>query len=232
MYRLLCLLSVSGEFPSKSLDIFGDMRTIKTMVHKMEAAQKFRLYSNDTVLKTKLFQVSGRREKRTIRLAKNALNILSELHPDALDFYLSLYPDNKFTGNPLQIWRNHRAGETIAMCMMAGIETAPYILPELQKNHISQIIPETSSYYIARNFKKLCEAELSKTIFTRVIGLLFYPGDCYAVYNVRDAIMKYNGLGEVKTRQELSEIVRMNAGLNEVTSALLLAAAKKLGCKH
>jgi len=224
MYHLLRLLSVSGEFPSKSLSIFGDLRTVKTMVHKMEAVQKIRLYSNGSVLTAKLFQVSGVRDKRTIRLTKNSLDILNELHPDALGYYLDSYPDNKFTGNLLNMWRNHRVGETIAICMMAGIETAQYILPELQKDNIRRVIPEKPSYYISRDFKKIYEAEMSKTIFTRIIGLLFYPGGCYAVYNTRDAVMKWSGLGETKARQELSEIVRMNAGLAEVTSVILFGA--------
>ena len=228
MYHLLRLLSVSGEFPSKSLGILGDVRTIKTMIHKMETAQKIRLYSNGTVIKTKLFQVSGLRNKRTIRLAKNALPVLNEFHPDALGYYMNSYPDNKFTGNLLNMWRNHRVGEAMAVCMMAGIETAPYILPELQKDSIRRVIPETPSYYISRDFKKIYEAELSKTIFTRMIGLLFYPGDCYSVYNTRDSVMRWSGLGEIKARQEVSEIVRMNAKLHEVTSALLFGNSEEI----
>ena len=231
MFFLLCLLSVSGEYPSKSLGIFGDVRTIKTMVHKMEAVQKIRLYSNDTVLETKLFQLSGKSDKRTIRLTKNALAVLKEIHPDALRYYLSSFPDNKFTGDQFRIWRNHRVGEVIAMCMMAGVETAPYILPKLQKNTIRRVIPDIPGYYIARNFKKIYEAELNKTVFTRVVGLLFYPGGCYAVYNTRDAVMKWSGMGEIKARQEMSEIVRMNAGLNEVTSVILFGTDENIALR-
>ena len=227
MYHLLCLLSVSGEFPSRSLGIFGDVRTIKAMIHKMESVQKFRLYSNNTVLATKLFQVSGIRDKRTIRLSKNALPVLNELHPDTLGYYLASYPDNRFTGNLLNMQRNHRVGEAIAMCIMTGIETAPYILPELKKDSIRSIVPDKPSLYISRDFKKIYEAELNKTVFTRLIGLMFYPGGCYSVYNARDSVMKWSGLGEIKARQELSEIVRMNAGLNEVTSAILFGSSEE-----
>jgi len=231
MYFLLRLLSVSGEYPSKSLGILGDVRTVKAMAHKMESVQKIRLYSNNTILKTKLFQLSGKRDKRTIRMTKNALEILNEIHPDALDYYLSSYPDNKFTGDQFRIWRNHRVGEVIAMCMMAGIETAPYVLPELQKEYIDRVIPETPGYYLARNFKRIFETELNKTAYTRVVGLLFYPDNCYAVYNTRDAVMKWNGSGEVKAREEMSAIVRMNAELNEVSSALLFGADEDIALR-
>jgi len=158
---------------------------------------------------------------RTIRLNKSALGILRDIHPGALDSYLSAFPDNRFTGDPYHILRNHRMAEAIAMSTAAGIETAPYVLPRLQKEAIRLVIPETPSYYVARHFKKIFAAELNKTIFTRVVGLWFCSGGCYAVYNTRDAVMKWSGLGELKARQDLSEIVRMNAGMEEVTSALL-----------
>ena len=220
MYFLLKLLSVSGEFPSKSMGILGDVRTVKAMIHKMEDAQKIRL-STGGIIKTKLFQASGKWNDRTVRLNKKGLEVLNELHPNALGYYLDSLPDNRFSGNELTIDRNHRVGESIAMCMMAGIETAPYILPELQKDIIQYGISETPSYYVSRNLKKIFETELRKTAYTRITGLLFYPGGSYAVYNIRNAVMKINGYGEIKVRQELSEIVRMNAGLNDVTSALL-----------
>ena len=225
MYFLMSLLSVSGEFPSRSLGILGDVRTVKAMVHKMENIQKIRL-SNGDILEIKLFQLSGKWNDRTVRLTKNALSVLNDLHPNALHYYLGAFPDNRFSGNELLINRNHRVGESIAMFMRAGIESAPYALPELQKESIRNIIQDTPSYYIARNFKKIYEAELNKTIFTRVVGLLFYPGGSYAVYNTRNSIMKLSGIGEIKARQELSEIVRMNAGLDEVASALLFGVSE------
>ena len=227
MYSLLRLLSIAGEFPSKSTGIFGDTRTIKAMIHKSEAAQKIRL-SNGDILETKLFQLSGKWHSRTIRLYKNALPVLNEVHSDALDYYLSVFPDNRFSGNQLNIQRNHRVGEAIAMCMMAGIETAPYMLPELQKETIRSVVPKKTSYYVSRNIKNISETEMNKTMFTRVVGLLFYPGGSYAVYNTRNAVMKWSGLGERKAKLELSEIVRMNAGPYDVTSALLFGTDENI----
>jgi hypothetical protein len=173
---------------------------------------------------------------RTIRLCKSALTLLNELHPGALDYYLASFPANVFSGFRDNKIRNHRVGEAIAMCMMAGIETAPYKLPPLQKKSILSVILETPSYYLSRNFKHLCTpvqisggtSELNKSRYARVVGLLFYPGGCYAAYNTRDAVMKWNGLSELKSKQSLSEIVRMNAGLAEVTSALLFGNSAQI----
>jgi len=220
MHNLLRLLSVSGEFPCRSLGILGNVRTVKAMVHKMEAAQNIRL-SDGAALSAKLFQVSGIRDLRTVRIYKGALDVLRDIHPDALGSYLAAFPGNKFTGDKTHIRRNHRIAEATAMCMMAGMETAPYALPKLQKEAIRITVPEKPCYYAARCIKKIFEAELNKTSFTRVVGLLCYPGGTYSVYNTRDAVMKWSGFGELKSRQELSEIVRMNAGLDEVSSAIL-----------
>jgi len=220
MYQLLRLLSISGEFPTASLGILGNVRTVKAMVHKMEAKQKIRL-TNKTILNNKLFQVSGKGNQRTVRLVKKSLGVLNEIHPDAHEYYMSSFPEHKFTGDRYRIWRNHRIAEVIAMCMMAGIEFEPYVLHELQKQTISRVILETPSIYVPRNFKKIYKVELNKTIFTRVTGLLFYPGGSYVVYNTRNAVMKWSGEGELKTRQELTEIVRMNAEQESVKTAIV-----------
>jgi len=231
MYQLLRLLSIAGEFPSRSLGILGDTRTVKAMVHIMESAYKFRLYLNGTVLSTKLFQLSGKRNNRTVRLNKTALPLLNDIHPEALDYYLTVFPDNKFSGSIYHIERNHRVGETIAMFVIAGIESMSYLLPSLQKKSIDLVIPEKPSYYVARDIKKIFDSELNKTSFTRVTGLLFYPGNSYAVYNTSNAVMKWNGKGELKAKLELSEIVRMNAGHRDVISALLFGASEDVALK-
>ncbi len=53
---------------------------------------------------------------------------------------------------------------------------------------------------------------MNKTIFTCLTGALFFSlGYCYAVYNTRDAVMKWSGMGEFKTARH-EELARMNAG--------------------
>ena len=221
MYNLLSLLSISGEFPCRSLGILGDERTVKAMVHRMEAVQTFRVLSNDTILKTMLFHISGRGCRRTVRLSKIALELLNDVHPKAFDYYWEIHPDNKFSGNLNRIDRNHRIGEALAACMMAGVEVAPYKLPDLQKESIRCVVPEYPCFYVSRKFKNIMGSEYNKTKFTRNVGLLFYPGGGYAVYNTRDALMKWSGVGEMKARLDMSDIVRMNAGPYDVQSALL-----------
>ena len=97
-----------------------------------------------------------------------------------------------------------------------------YALPELQINEICRTVPDAPCFYIARDFKKFDTEEFNKTMYTRIVGAVFYPGGVYAVYNTRGAVMKWCGMGECKAEGLLLTLSRMNAGINEVSSALLL----------
>ena len=222
VYRLLLLLSVGGEFPAESLHLLGEDNDLKKFIHRLEEIQDFRMEREGKVYTTKLLNISGKRGARIIRLYKGALAILQELHPQAYPYYMSSFWGHRFPGDPTHINRNHRVSETLAMCMMAGIEIRPYLLPPLQKKQILHTVPNFPAFYIARDFKQLDNLELNKTTFTRIVGALFYPGGVFAVYNTRDAAMRWSGMGEFKAAHSLLEIARMNAGIDEISSALLL----------
>lgn len=223
-HRLLFLLSVAGEYPVNSLRLLGNERDLKKFIHRLEEVQDFRTDRDGTVYTTKLLKINGKRGSRTIRLYKGAIPILNELHPDALEYYMELSWGHNFPGNPSHIWRNHRVAEALAMSMTAGAEIGQYLLPKMQKDKIFRTVPGYPSFYSARDFKKLDVSEINKTMFTRIVGALFYPGGVYAVYNTRDAVMKWGGEGELKTAHHLMELAKMNAELDEVTSALLLGS--------
>ena len=221
-YRLILLLSVAGEFPTGSLGILGNVRVIKALVHKMESIQSFRSDRDGDVYTVKLLTISGKRGSRTIRLYKSALPLLEEIHPDALRYYLNSFWGHRFPGNSTHIWRNHRVSEALAMSMMAGIEIRAYAMPKMQMAAIRHTVPDYPGFFIARDFKKLDTDEFNKTMFTRIVGAIFYPGGVYAVYNTREATMKWSGMGEFKASRHLLDLSRANAGIHEVNSALLI----------
>ncbi len=220
-YRLLMLLSVGGEYPSSALGILGKVRVYKALVHSLESVQSVRVHRDGHVYTTKLMTVSGKRANRTIRLYRGALPVLNETHPNALEYYLNSFQDHKFTGDAFHIWRNHRVSEALAICLSAGIEMRPFALPELQLGEFRRTVPSTPSFYIARDLKKLDTEEFNKTMYTRVVGAVFYPGGVYAVYNTRGAVMKWSGIGEFKAKMHLEGLSSMNAGIREMSSALL-----------
>ena len=222
VYQLLQLLAVSAEFPASSLHLLGSERSLKDLVHRLESVQDIRFPPDASVLHTKVLTVSGQREKRNIRLGKNALPLLEGLHPGAMEYYLRVSKNHQLSGGHYHVDRSHRIGEAIAMAMMAGLEYRPYVLPRLQNKVRLPIIPDTPSFYIARDFKENSYDEMDKTTFTRIVGAIFYPGGCYAVYNTRGALMKWSGRGEFKMQSLLTDLARRNAGLRDVDSALLL----------
>lgn len=222
VWRLLTVLSAAGEFPAQSLHLLGSERSFEKLVHRLEAAQEVRSAEGVVLGVYKLLTVSGRRERRTIRLSKNALPLLQSLHPAALARYRDMYGAYRFSSNDAHVQRNHRVAESLAVCLGGDVEIRPYVLPPLQKQEILQRVPCTPSFYIARSLKQLDKTEMNKTIFTRLTGALFCPGFCYAVYNTRNSVMKWSGMGEFKTANHLTELARMNAGISQADHALLL----------
>ncbi len=136
--------------------------------------------------------------------------------------------EHHFPGDSAHLDRHHRVAEAAALCMRAGLEARPYLLPKLQKEKITQTVPPGQSFYLAKDMKRVTAQEMSKTTFTRLVGVAFYPGGCCAVYNTRSAAMKWNGMGEFKALQNLKELSRMNAGVSEIDSAILFGASEEI----
>ena len=221
---LIHKVDTSGEgiYPMRSLHLLGSSRTLEDLVHRLEHVQDFRTSTGADLGSCKMITTSGRGERRTIRLYKSALPLLQTLHPAALAHYLDITRNHRFSGSAEHIERNHRVAETVAMCLVADVETRPFLLPVLQRRAIQQVVLDGASFYTAKSVKRLDHAEMNKTIFTRLTGALFSPGYCYAVYNTRNAVMKWSGMGEFKTARHLEELSRMNAGPARADHALLL----------
>ena len=222
VHRLLQLLSTAGEIPTDALSLLGNERVLAALVHKLESVQDIRFEKDGQVYRSRLVQVSGKKGARTIRLYKKGLPVLDGLYPGTLGWYMSCFRNHSFSNDQFHVERNHRVAEVLAMCMAADVEMRPYALPVLQKDSINLVVPDSPSFYIARDLKRIGGGdETSKTAYTRITGALFYPGGVYAAYNTRGSVMKWSGLGEVKTVGYLLELARMNARLNEVSAALL-----------
>ena len=221
LHRLVTLLSVVGEFPTRSLHLLGNERAYKELVHELTQPQTIRLYQTDTEMTCRLLTISGKGKSKSVRLYKTALPILEWLHPDAYRDYMDTFWNHKFPGDTAHRERNHRVAESVAMCMGVGIEFRPYLLPELQNAAILRLLPDDPVFYLGKNLKKIGQAEMNKTMFTRMVGAIFCENSCYAVYNTRESVMKWNGMGEFKTLHSLLEIGRLNAGITRVDSALL-----------
>lgn len=226
-HRLITLLSAVGEFPTHSLYILGNERGYKELVHSLTMPQTLRNPKTEkTFSSAKILNISGKGKSKTIRLYKGAIPILSWI--GAEEYYLRAFRSHRFSGDAAHLERNHRVAEAFAMFMGAGFEFREYKLPRLQNREIKTVIPDYPSVYAGRSLKQIGNTEMSKTIFTRLIGAAFAGGNCYAVYNTRSAAMKWCGMGEFKTLHGLVETCRLNAGITNVDSAILFGESDKV----
>ena len=148
VYQLLTLLTVVGEYPYRSLSLLGNRRVLTSLVRSLEQSQTFHL-PNTNCVSCRMLSVSGHGQYKTIRLHRSALSLLDGLYPGALHTYLTISHRHRFAGGAEHIGRNHRIAESAAMCMKAGIEIRPTILPPLQTAPGQQSI-NCPSFYLAR----------------------------------------------------------------------------------
>lgn len=226
--QLLTLLSFVGEYPFRSLHLLGNERVYKALVHKLTTVQTYRFPQTETELTTRLLTVTGKANQKTIRLYKSALPILDWIHPAANRYYMEAFWNHHFPGNKAHRDRNHRVAEAVAMCMRAGIESRPYILPQLQNQRITKLIPNEPCFYLAKELKRLGDMEMNKTMFTRMVGTIYAGNTSYVAYNIRDSVMKWSGKGEFKTLHSVTDISRLNAGFDATPSAVLFGESENV----
>ena len=222
VWQLITLLSIVGEYPLGSRHLLGNKAVFKNLVHKLNRPQTFCNIETGDTMTCRLLSVSGDDRNRNIRLCKVALPILEWISPECQSYHLNSFRKHNFSSSVSHRERNHRIGEAVTMCMRAGIEARPFLLPELQNEAFVRVIPSEAVMYPSKDLKRLSEDEMSKTSFTRMVGALFACGTCYAMYNTRSATMKWSGKGEFKARDSLRDLSNMNAEISIVNSAILI----------
>ena len=231
VWQLITVLSLVGEYPNSQRQLLGDKENLRLLINKALQTQTYRNRLTGDTMTCKLLTVSGKGANKTIRFFKGALPILNWLHPDAYEHYMEITRNHTFPGSIKNKDRNHRIAEMLAMCMRAGIEVRPYLLPKFQFEKLAPVRLSEASMYLAKDLKKLGEMEFNKTMFSRMVGALFTGNTCYAAYNTRNAVMKWSGGGEIKTCQSLTDIARLNAGVRDVTSAILFGQSEDIALK-
>lgn len=220
LHRLITIISVSGEYPIKSLHLLGNERMYKLLVHKLTTRQTVRNSQTEMdFTPARVLTVTGKGAVKTMRLYKGAIPMLRWI--GAEEYYLQTFWNHKFPGDSAHRERNHRVAEALAMFMGAGFEFRPYCVPALQHTEIKRLIENQPVFYPGKSLKQAGRIEANKTMFTRLVGAAFSNGNCYAVYNTRNAAMKWNGKGEFKALHGLIETCRLNAGITEVSEAIL-----------
>ena len=213
LYRLVCLLSVAGEYPVKSLHLLGNKRMYRKLVKEGLSPITVRnSETGETLSFPKLFNLCGRGRTKTIRLYAGAFPILTWFGEG--EYYESITHGYSLPMNHSHLDRNHRVGEALAVCMDAGIEILPHNLPKLQLGRRAYLIDPGSPFFLtSRAIKQIGgeDSEANKTNFTRMVGGLFAGDNCYCVFNTRDSVMKWSGEGEMKAKINLEFIYEANS---------------------
>lgn len=230
-YDIVSVIGITGEFPYRSVRLFGNARTYKVLIGRLCEVQTFRDYNSGDEMTCRLLTVTGKSFGKTVRLYKAAIPILRWISPYAEENYLCASWNHGFPGDISHTERNHRVAEAAIMCIRAGIESRPYELPKLQNEVIKRMEFNQPSFYFAKSLKHIGQTEMNKTMFTRIAGAIFINHNCYAVYNTRNAVMKWNGMGEFKTLHSLIEVARLNAGVSQIDTAILFGESYKTAYK-
>lgn len=221
-FQLISVMSVVGEFPTSALYLLGNERTMKTTVRYLTEHELVRNPITGENLTCRLFGVSGRGAGKTIRFYRAGLPVLEWTSPGAYLYYMNSFYNHRFPGNAANKDRHHRMAEAVAMFSRIGVEYRPYRLPPLQNQFILSVIPDTPSFYTARELKQVGGDELKKLAYSRLLGAVFAGGNRYAVYNARNAAMKWAGQSEYKTLNIVSDICRLNTGGRPLEEAILM----------
>lgn len=224
VYEILTLLSYVAEFPYASIALLGSYETYRKAITKMGQDQTYRIPGNPQTITGRLLNISGGKDQKTIRLSQKGFEVLQLVNPEGGSYYGRVYGKAKISSSTERIERAHRLAESVAFFRLVGVETCPFILPKLQLKLFQRTVPNAPSFYTSHELKHFGGDSVSKVAFSRITGMLFSSGGNYAVYNSRDYRMEWNGRGEGKVLVHLQGVARMNAGQEEMDSAMMLAS--------
>lgn len=222
IYKLLSILAYVGEYPMQSLHYLGSTTGWTNYILQLCHQQEFKIPESNQVLTGRLLQISGSDEYRGVYLYKGGLPILKQAIPEAYEYYTARYPNYFHSARLREVERVHRLAEVVAFCERANIKTCQYELPELQLRQRKTIVPDEPCFYMSWEIKNADDDGGKRTMFSRIAGMIFYPGGWYAVYHSRNAVMNWNGGGELKARNYMATVANYNACYTEVKKGILL----------
>lgn len=224
LHRLISLLSVCGEFSVKSLDLLGNKRLYRRVVSECTIPVTVQNpTTKETISLPKIFILTSKGRMKSIRLYKGARPILTWIGEG--EYYDSICYGYNMPMTTAHIDRNHRVAETLAAFMDAGFHYLPHTLPRLKSDGINRIITTQPLAYPSRMLKLSDDGEVNKTGFSRITGAVFAGGDCYAVYNTRNAVMKWSGEGEMKMKVHINLLSIVNSGVDHARLPMLFFGA-------
>lgn len=190
------MIALCGEFPVYSVGILGNRREYRKRIYNMSDEQTYQNPYTGERITVKALTVASQGRTKTVRILKNATELLK--WTDYYRTYSDRYLNSTFRGDESSLDRRHRIAEMAAMFLRAGIEIETD--PNADMKQKKQAV-----LYMPHIFKTPDNEVDSKTIYTRITGCYKTPDNCFAVYNTRDRVMQWTGLGELKSKLVLHE---------------------------
>ena len=219
IHLLTAVLAVTGEIPLSGLSAFGSQRTVRALVARLVEPQTLHNTVTGEELTCRLLKLHGKGAGKTIRFYKGGLPVLDWL--GVREYYLASFWNHNFPSDPQHSNRMERVSETVLALMQAGVEYRVWRLPALSILERQELFFPTPAYFLARDLKKVGVSETNKIQFSRITGAIFTADSVIPVYNTQDAVMKWNGEGEFKTKLSLLDLTRKNTRIREINSAIL-----------
>ena len=219
-YDLISLLCVTGEYPVASLGILGDRTCYRRLVTDMCKTQTYHNSETGEKITCRALNISGKGKLKTIRLTKYALPLARWV--EGAEFYTETHLKNNRSSNEQTIERHHRVAEAVAIIQQSGFEYRPWYLPKIQIESRQCSTINEPSYFLPKVFRGDISNLSQKYTFSRVVGTLMTPNKTLMVYNTRDAIMKWDGHGESRTRINVESFSYRNTKEGKIDSAIIM----------
>ena len=195
--NLLELIAISGEFPQKDL-------------YRISGGKSYKENVVGTLKREGLIKTYYRDSLRGLRLTCRAKKLLVQNNPERFKTLLTGKTDTNHIKSDLpRRERLHRiAGATVTM-LNAGIavfkDEKPDIFSPAPYNNIFTV-PIAPAFYNSREIKEI------GTVFVKIkgarsVGVLVTPRDILVVYNIGNALMKWDYRSEMRTKALMKTVL-------------------------
>lgn len=229
VYRLTTTLAVTGEFPIASLHLFGSKRTMRDLISRLTETQNYRNPETGETVTCRLLTLTGKGRAKAVRLLKSALPILDWI--DAGAYYNETYLQHNFPCDASHREPRFRFAEAALMLFRAGAQIRPWNTAPLQCVLGGPKLPPWANLYSSRELKNLPDDDLKKLQYTRMSGAVFSQSGGMAVYNTRDAVMKWDSTGELKALYSLCMLARINTNTSSINSTLMFGKSEDVAVR-
>lgn len=196
-YMLLELIAISGELPANQLRRLSGGNSYKLNVVRILKSKKLlRTYYRDSL--------------RGYRLTASAKKALCSDNPNRFSFALAGSAETNLVKSEItRRLRLHRVAETTVTMRNAGVlifrdEKPDVFSPDWEENIRLSI--KAPAFYNSREIKEI------GTVFTKIrgarsVGVLLTPTNVFVVYNLGDALMKWEYKSEMRTKALMKTVL-------------------------